>query len=682
MTSIHEMPFVRLVIPLGIGIVIADCYDLQLKYCLVPFGILLISLCVIYTYVRDYKCIQSSNILLILLLFLGGVSSMLYSNMLDEQQDIPKYTNLNFQGIVEDVKKSKDKRICILNVSKYFDNDLTYKTRFSVRLSIANSPKEILNGDQLIINGMLKPIFENKNPNTFNYKKYLAHKHVFHQLSVDAQAIVSQTQPDYISLLPVKSNNHAQTIFKKNLSPEAASIAIGMITGSKSDIPKDLLDTYSKVGVMHLLAVSGLHVGIISEALFFLFGQKKKRSKKTLSVLLIIIAIWLFVLFTGSSASTVRAGLMFTMLNLGRITDRLYNPFNAVACSAFILLVADPHYLFDLGFQLSYLAVTSIIFFYPIIKNFLDTSKSPWIIEKAWSLAVLSISANILILPLTVYYFNQVPIYFPITNILAVPAAGGIVIGGIGMLVFELIAPIINEYYSILYEFLIDCTNWFLKSMEQIPYASKEDITIDIPQVGMTYVIIITLMIMIVKNKIVYLKYCFIPIGILLFYSTIKTNTHSQESRFTIYNCFNKTAIDFTCGNETYTYLGDSLSQSFIDFNITPNRPPSTTTNLVEIAQLEEFKSSSIFKRKSLLVFANQLFFLPRSKSELENIPPETDFIILDHTHGLKSLNIGPNTLVILRNDKYLNNWNPDIPENQLIRIYKNGAFTKVLDDV
>lgn len=682
MTSVHEMPGVMLVIPLGLGICIANFFEFPLSYSFVPFAILFLFLFFIYIYSRNYKAIQSSNILLALLLISGGASSMKFSNQVNQQEDIPKYADYSFEGIVADVKQSGDKYTCIFKVSRYFDKELSHTRNFYIRLIVTNSDDEILSGDDLIIYGKLTPIFENKSPNTFNFKKYLAHKHIFYQLKVGSEAVLSHRISEKITLLPTRFKNYAQTIFKNNLSPEAASIAIGMITGSKSNIPEDLLETYSKVGVMHLLAVSGLHVGIISEALFFLFGQKKKRSKKTATTIFIIIAIWLFVLFTGSSASTVRAGLMFTMLYLGRITDRLYNPFNAIACTAFGLLIYDPHYLFDLGFQLSYLAVTSIIFFFPLIKSFWDTTRSNWLIDKMWNLAVLSISANILILPLTVYYFNQVPIYFPITNIVAVPAAFGIVTGGIVMIFLEIAAPFISEYYSILYELIIDSTNWFLKFMEKLPFSTTENITIDNIQLTSIYVSLLILIAMIVKNKIAFLKYIVASGALLFFYSNYKSNLQSQVSKFTIYNCYNKTAIDFTYGDKTYSHVDSTLSQSFFDFNIKPNRLANNSSELIEIADLDLLETGDLYKRKSFMVFADKLFFLPASKTELENIPPETDFVILDHTHYVKKLTVSPNTIVILRNDEYLNNWKIDIPEDQLIRIYKHGAYTKILDDV
>lgn len=682
MASIHEMPFVRLVIPLGVGIACADQFELPLAYCLVSLSIIIVSLGLIYAYVRNYRTLQFSNILILLLAFCSGATSLKFIDSFSLEEDIPIFTKYNFVGHIDDIKKKSGRYNCTFIVDKYYNNEFTYKCKLKAKLSITNYPKELLNGDQLTVNGMLTPISKNGNPHTFDYKNYLRHKQTFHQMYIDGKEVIKHHQSKDLLLLPTRLNNYAQQIIKKNLSPENAGVAIGMITGSKNDIPTDLLETYSSVGVMHLLAVSGLHVGIISEALFFLFGQNKKRTKKKFVVSVIIAAIWLFVLFTGSSASTVRAGLMFTLLNFARISDKLYNPYNAVACSAFALLLVDPHYLFDLGFQLSYLAVTSIIFFYPLIDNLWDSSRSNKVVRKIWQLCILSISANVLILPLTMYYFNQVPLSFPLTNIIAVPAAGGIVIGGIVMIAIELTLPIVNEYYSIFYEFILQLTNGFLRVMEQIPYSILDDIHVKTPQLLLTYSSLLILMIMITRNKISYLKYLIASIGVFFIYSISDSNKLSIESKFTVYDIYNTTAIDYSVGDKTYFYTNDSISQSTLNFNIQPNRLASNKKLLIELGGKEEFQNEDIIKRKSLFIFADKLFFTPSSRSELKNIPKEADYVLVEHTYGLKALNVEPHTKVILRNDKYLNNWKPNVPEHQLIRISKHGAFTKTLGDV
>ena len=676
------MPFVRLVIPLGIGIAVADSFEIPLSYYSFSFCFLFLLLGLIYTFVRNYSVIQYSNVLIILLAFLGGATSLKFIDKFSPEDDIPIFTEYNFEGRITDIKKKSGGYNCTFLIDKYFNQESTYTKNFKVKLNISKCPIELVNGDQLIVGGMLTPIFKNKNPHTFDYKNYLRHKQIYHQMRVGAHAVVSHKPSTNIKLLPTRLNNYAQQVLKNNLSKENAGVAIGMITGSKNDISDELLDTYSRVGVMHLLAVSGLHVGIISEALFLLFGQKKKRNKKKIIVLTIIMAIWFFVLFTGASASTVRAGLMFTMLNIGRVSKKLYNPFNAIAFSAFLLLLFNPHYLFDLGFQLSYLAVSSIIFFYPLIDKLWDSSRAPKLLRKVWQLCVLSISANILILPLTIYYFNQVPLSFPLTNIIAVPAAGGIVIGGLAMILLEVLLPVTNEYYAIFYEFILQLTNGFFRKMELIPYSIIENIHINSAQLFLIYSSLLIAMIMFARNKISYLKYIIASVGIIFMYSISESQRLSQESRITIYDIYSKTTIDYTIGNRTYFYADDSLSESSLNFNIQPNRLANKNEFLIELSEFNDFQNQDILKKNSLLVFANKLFYTPSSREELNKIPEEADYVIINHTYGLKELDVNPKTKIILRNDKYLNKWKPNIPEHQIIRISKHGAFSKRLSDV
>ncbi len=682
MASIHEMPFVRLVIPLGIGIAIADIYQLPLKYCALPFAITLTTLFLVYTYSRSYKTIQSCNYIILLLFFFGGAASIRFADNFLTHTKIPSFKKYNFEGYVDNLKKSDSINACTFIVNKYFDRDSTYTKDLKIALRISNYSQELRNGDHLIVNGELRPIYSNKNPHTFDYKNYLRHNQVFHQLYANPENIVTHIESEGIYFLPTRLNNRAQVILKKYLSPESAGVAIGMITGSKNDIPSELLDTYSRVGVMHLLAVSGLHVGIISEFIFLLLGQKKKKRNKIIAVVITISMVWLFVLFTGSSASTVRAGIMFSLLYLSRIENKFYSTYNAIAASAFGLLIYNPHNLFDIGFQLSYLAVTSIIFFYPIIYNLLDAKRMWPPIRFAWNLAVLSISANILILPLTIYYFNLIPLSFPITNIVAVPSAGVIVIGGFIMLALDTIAPIITTQYAMIYEFWIFCTNKFLFFMEGIPHLIIEDIQFNSTQLIVVFFSLMLMMLLFGSQKLGYLKYSLVTILVLLVYTNIDSIKTSNDSKFMVYDIYGKTVIDYSVRNTTYFYSNDSISQKSIDFNIKPNRIANKSSEVIDITGIENFKNQDITRNKSILIFENKLFFIPQTKTELQNIPPETDYIIINHNHYLTDLNLNPKTIVILNNDKFLNTWRLNIPEENLIRIGKDGPYSVNLSDV
>ena len=680
MSSIHEIPFVRIAIPFGVGIVIGDYWDIPIRLLFIMIAILFGILAAIFFAKANKNFFYPLSAVLLTLTGLSYIQ--IYDNFYS-QEKLPLYEDYFFEGIVENLKQTKTGYSCDYAIKNYFDIHTKNVKSFNCRLYISNYSKEISNGDKLTVAGSLFPIPKNKNPHSFDYKNFLRHQGIFNQINIKGEDVIFHNISNEWHYLPTRLNAEAQNILKRlACCKESAGIAIGMITGNKNEIPSHLLDTYSKVGTMHLLAVSGLHVGIISGILFVLLGEKKSYIKKVWSIVLIMLVIWAFVFFTGAKTSTIRAGTMFSLLYISMISDRLYNRYNVIATSAFITLIASPHSIFEVGFQLSYLAVLSIFIFYPCINNLIDCSKQSFLIKKGWSIITLSISANILILPLSVFYFNQIPLSFVLSNLVAVPMAGFIVLGGFLMIILELILPVFNEVYALVYYFFISLTNSCLTWISKIPYTIIENIWIDKIHLTLIYGGLGFIMLVLAKNKLSLFKYSIACLIALIIYNNTETISRYNKTQFVVYDIFGSTSIDFALGNKSYYLSDNKLTKKSLDFNITQNRIANSKTEIIDISALDTFNNHEIIRRKSLIVFANKLFFAPTSQVELLNIPNETDYLIINHTHGIKNLNINTKTKVILPNDKYLNKWTLGIPENQLIRISRHGAFTQILEDV
>lgn len=187
---------------------------------------------------------------------------------------------------------------------------------------------------------------------------------------------------------------------------------------------------------MHILAVSGLHVGIIfiilSKLLFFL--ERHKYGKILQSALIILILIF-YAMLTGLSNSVIRATIMFIFICFGRMFTRQVNIYNTLSASAFIMLLYNPYSIMDVGFQLSYLAVISIVFFQPKIYSLLNLRyKFP---DYIWQLVSVAIAAQIATFPLTIHYFNQFPVYFILSNILIIPFVSIIIYGALILFCFS-----------------------------------------------------------------------------------------------------------------------------------------------------------------------------------------------------------------------------------------------------
>lgn len=211
-------------------------------------------------------------------------------------------------------------------------------------------------------------------------------------------------------------------VYRKNTSEANTGIISAITLGKKDGIDRETKNLFSMSGGSHVLAVSGLHVGIIYMILLWFAGfLPKKRAVTIVSHIVTIVCLWGYAFICGLPASVVRSALMFSLISVSAILERRNVSLNTVFASAFIMLLYKPLYLLDIGFQLSYAAVISILLFYPKLYSIL-TSKNK-ILSVLWSMICVSAAAQIGTLPLTVYYFHQIPTYSLLTNFLVVPAA-------------------------------------------------------------------------------------------------------------------------------------------------------------------------------------------------------------------------------------------------------------------
>lgn len=301
--------------------------------------------------------------------------------------------------------------------------------------------------DILFTKGSVKTINRPLNPHQFDYSAYMKKQQVYHQVSLNAKNTVQlkATTSIYGYASKIRSRINA-TLKKHHLSKENLSIINALLLGQRQDISKETYTEFTNSGAIHILAISGLHIGLLMLILswllkplhYFKFG-------KNIIPLIIVIILWLYAFLAGFSASVVRAVTMFSLFTIAHYHKRITNTYNTLFISAFILLLFNPFYLFDIGFQLSYLAVFAIIW----IKPLFDQLWSPKniLLRKGWDIFSVTIAAQLGILPLSLYYFHQFPGLFFITNLVIIPLLGLLLIIGMTTLLFA--------YYGWIPKFLI-----------------------------------------------------------------------------------------------------------------------------------------------------------------------------------------------------------------------------------
>lgn len=207
---------------------------------------------------------------------------------------------------------------------------------------------------------------------------------------------------------------------KENFGEEELGVIQALLLGKRDDISENTYNNYTNAGAVHILAVSGLHVGIILLLLeFFLSPLARLPKGKTLKLLLVVLLLWGYAFVAGLSPSIVRAVTMFSFVAYALYLNRPANSFNIIALSMLFILLVKPLFLFQVGFQMSYAAVFAIVWIYPKLQKFWFPDN--FIIRKTWQLLSVSAAAQLGVLPISLFYFHQFPALFFISNLLIIP---------------------------------------------------------------------------------------------------------------------------------------------------------------------------------------------------------------------------------------------------------------------
>lgn len=296
--------------------------------------------------------------------------------------------------------------------------------------------------DELVTYSQILPIDKPLNPHQFDYKKYLRNLGIYHQLRIaKKQFIKIENRNTTLIGFAAKIRNHIILKLKQeNFGTDELGVIQALLLGERSDISKETYTNYQKAGAVHILAVSGLHIGILLLVIQFLLSPLQNiPNGRTIILILSVLFLWIFAFIAGLSASIIRATTMFTFVAYALYLNRPHNTFNILALSIlFILLFIDPNLLFQVGFQMSYAAVFAILWIFPILKD-LWFSKNI-VVRYFWQLLCVSIAAQLGVLPISLYYFHQFPGLFFISNLVIVPALGVI----LGMGIFVIFLSILN----------------------------------------------------------------------------------------------------------------------------------------------------------------------------------------------------------------------------------------------
>ena len=490
---------VKLTILLIAGILLGKYIDLQPVYPLalallsfLPMGIL---------FYRRYFTLAYSIAASITTICLGMLSYALSQ----PGNHANHYTRFDFQG-------QKQFHIKVRDVLK----GSTYNTRYTTELFAMDSaavggklllsiPSEMLGitlevDDELMVRATLEPMPQPLNPHQFNYGKHLEGLGIFHQLRLNRQdfCYIDNPEPTIIGYTANLRNTIVSRLESKGFGKEELAIVKALILGQRNDIPADTYDAYKNAGAVHILAVSGLHIGILLWLLHFILRPVERLPKgKTIKLLLLLALLWSYAILAGLSASIIRAVSMFSFVAYALYLNRPANSFNILALSMFFVLLAfNSGLLFSPGFQMSYAAVFAIVWIYPKFQACWRPRQ--WFLKKVWQLLSVSIAAQLGVLPISLYYFHQFPGLFFISNLLVVPFLGLLL--GMGFLlallaILQLLPPVL----PLAYEGMIAAMNALIGWVARQETFLFRDIPFDLVMLLFTYLIICCLALMLSK---------------------------------------------------------------------------------------------------------------------------------------------------------------------------------------
>jgi competence protein ComEC len=425
-------------------------------------------------------------------------------------------------------------------------------------------------GSVLLIKGMPGLTRAPRNPYEFDYKGYLAHKNIFHQqfLNPNDFKVAGQEVPSKLKYLAGKLRTRAKkTIGHYIDQKERSGIASAMLIGDRSGMDVEIREAYAHTGAMHVLAISGLHVGILYGLLSLLLAPlKKHRMGKALFTFIILIILWSYAFIVGASPSVMRAVVMFSLIAIGQVFFRTPNIFNTIAFSAFFLLILDPFQLYEVGFQLSYLAVLGIVLMYRNINSWITAKYR--IVNTLWSITSVAIAAQLMTFPIALFYFHNFPNLFFLSNLIVIPGAMVIVISGISLLFISIFsAGIIPATLGKFISFTIGVMNSGVSFIESIPFSSTSDLFLSLHMVILIYLLIVSGLAVLSLRNVRWLYFLALSWSALIISYTISDLRKNKEQLLMIYDISNATVVDYIYEGEVQTYQGKELDKD-IGYNV------------------------------------------------------------------------------------------------------------------
>lgn len=639
MNSLSSAPFIRILPAFCIGIVCSFYNAVNYSFALFIFLTGILGILIFFSKHKpnySYRCYTGISLQFIFFILGFGLTEIK-----DERHSIKHFSNIEnsnyFIARIEDSPKGHNGKLRVsATLLSVFKNNIISSVKGKSYFYFKNDSNAnfLESGDQIIFKGLPSLIQPPLNPGQFDFKYRSSIHRIYHQINLSKNQWIKlpiEKKTDLKSIAVKLRNTFLSSYKKAGLQGQEYAVLSALVLGYDDEIDNETMKAFSASGTLHVLSVSGMHVGIIFTALSaMLVFLNRNKYTRLLRLFILLGALWFYALLTGLSPSVIRSAMMFSFILIGKSLNRSSNIYNSLALSAlFIFILFDPLMLLEVGLQLSFLAVAGIAFLYPQIYQILFIKNL--LLEKVWKLIAVSIAAQAATFALSIYYFHQFPNYFIPANLIIIPISTIAIFAGILLLLINPF-PSICIKAGVIIKQLIYFLNASAVFIQDLPGSVWEGVSISMINLLNIYIILFAL-VYFFETKSIKMMYLFlISCCTLLFSFAFQNYIRFKEKDLIVFS--NTFSLSFQLNNGFNTFLFYHSSDSIQAFRNSSNYCISKGLNL---ADRKFINLDSIPENETI----NNVFFLGKYIL-IEN------YLILDLTKQIKSDFITEKVLVNL----------------------------------
>lgn len=640
MKSLRIMPFLRVVLPYILGIFPALYFNVRLDILWWIIPVLFLFSVFAHQSITDFRYRWVFGASLSLLMFTLGYQMTFRHLELNSPRHFSHFLHAEenvLEGEITDMPIVKAERVKVnLSVSKagnYGENNaaegnvLVYLNRDSLSENLAY-------GDRLFIFGRISEISPPSNPHAFDYRNYLHFQNIHYQAFIADDEWTKSAAGGgwWLRKTAFKARKKLLIILRKYLPDEQTfSVGSALILGYKDEMDDEVRTAYAQTGAMHVLAVSGLHVGLIYLLLGWLFDKIVRlpgRRMRWYRGVVCFVGIWAFALLTGLSPSVMRAATMFSVIIGGSMFLRTARIYNSLAFSAFLLLLLNPLLIMSVGFQLSYLAVTGIVYFQPKIYSLYICENK--FTRFVWQLVSVSLAAQFVTLPLSLYYFHQFPVYFWLSGLIVVPAASVILSCGLLLFFLESISGVLGMLVGVPLYYFIKFINLLIFGIQKLPGSIIEGIWISGTTALLLYVGIAFLAVSINTRHGRKITYGMLILTGVFILSAFQKGAVINNRQVTVYDVYKNTLIDFISNGQAISLTNKELSERNYSFAVQNNHFAQYVNNR-KIFHIENMNHADdvLYLHRNFIQYYDKRFYVLDAVPKGTGQKIRTDYLII-----------------------------------------------------